>query len=440
MNRLFPISLLGTITAFSFFLFSCSKTTEKQEVKTKTLSVVNLDSLNRPDEPVVVSRQDLATYLGEIPNGQVPLLLTMNGKDLPSQTDDLNGDGQWDELAFVCSLASYDSMTIEVILIPADSLPIYPARTSITYGRKPSEKEPITSITEVGFGKNILPYQANQMDGPAWENDKVGYRIYLDGRNAHDVFGKKVPYMVLQNVGNVEGEPKDNYHVLADWGRDVLQVGTSLGAGGLGLYENGQLFRVGITLGEKVSNVDSTVYQLVSMGPVRSIFRLGYYGWHAGSQVLNLENTISIWAGSHSYRNEVKLSGAAGEVELITGLVSINNQNPLFQETFDPNWVGIGMHDKNTYEREFFLGLGMLVPKEHFVGVGEAPKEGKGITQTYYARLKAKNNEPFTYHVLSGWEMEDQGYTQSDYFYDLVRHEASRLNHPVKVVFGEKGI
>ena len=38
-----------------------------------------------------------------------------------------------------------------------------------------------------------LGYQRYQTDGPSWENDKVGFRHYLDGRNSKDVFGKKTP-------------------------------------------------------------------------------------------------------------------------------------------------------------------------------------------------------------------------------------------------------
>ncbi len=35
-------------------------------------------------------------------------------------------------------------------------------------------------------------------EGPGWESDKVGYRFYLDQRNATDVFGKLTTDMVLQ--------------------------------------------------------------------------------------------------------------------------------------------------------------------------------------------------------------------------------------------------
>ncbi len=42
---------------------------------------------------------------------------------------------------------------------------------------------------------------AYQMEGPAWENDLVGFRNYLDQRNGMDIFGKIESRMVLDSVG-----------------------------------------------------------------------------------------------------------------------------------------------------------------------------------------------------------------------------------------------
>ena len=49
--------------------------------------------------------------------------------------------------------------------------------------------------------------------GPGWESDKVGYRFYLDWRNAADIFGKKVDTLVLQDVGQ-DGLIRSHHGVL----------------------------------------------------------------------------------------------------------------------------------------------------------------------------------------------------------------------------------
>ena len=75
-------------------------------------------------------------------------------------------------------------------------------------------------------------------EGPGWESDLVGYRFYLDWRNATDIFGKKDHrYGACKDVGQ---DGFDSYHEPADWGMDVLKVGESLGIGALGLLAGRQ--------------------------------------------------------------------------------------------------------------------------------------------------------------------------------------------------------
>lgn len=78
-------------------------------------------------------------------------------------------------------------------------------------------------------------------EGPGWESDLVAYRLYLDERNVPDIFGKKLPDPVLPKIG----QGKDDYHVMADWGQDILQVNQSLGAGGIGVWRDGKVTQLG---------------------------------------------------------------------------------------------------------------------------------------------------------------------------------------------------
>ena len=55
-------------------------------------------------------------------------------------------------------------------------------------------------------------------EGPGWESSKVGYRMYLDWRNAIDIFGKVTDTMVLSKVG-LDGF--DSYHEKQSWGQDI---------------------------------------------------------------------------------------------------------------------------------------------------------------------------------------------------------------------------
>jgi hypothetical protein len=85
------------------------------------------------------------------------------------------------------------------------------------------------------IGDKLFPYE-----GIGWENDLIGYRIYLDERAVGDVFGKKISDVALPGV-----DYRKAYHEMAPWGMDVMHVGPSMGIGGLGLYRDGKLARFG---------------------------------------------------------------------------------------------------------------------------------------------------------------------------------------------------
>ena len=55
---------------------------------------------------------------GEIPiiEGQLPLP-QLDGEALPSQLDDLDGDGEWDELAFTMPIDANSKQTISLIYV-----------------------------------------------------------------------------------------------------------------------------------------------------------------------------------------------------------------------------------------------------------------------------------------------------------------------------------
>ncbi len=106
-----------------------------------------------------------------------------------------------------------------------------PNDDSRSYAAVDSFDVPATHIIQ----DKMFPYE-----GIGWENELIGYRIYLDERAVGDVFGKKTPGVTLPSV-----DYRSRYHEMADWGMDVMHVGPSMGIGGLGLYRDGKLARFG---------------------------------------------------------------------------------------------------------------------------------------------------------------------------------------------------
>jgi hypothetical protein len=89
------LSMKTSVVMIAFFLFSsCSGGNSNQ------ITVTNPVDMERTDELVVLKRSDIEAKTGAIPAGRYTLVM-LNNQPLVVQYDDMNGDGNWDELAFL---------------------------------------------------------------------------------------------------------------------------------------------------------------------------------------------------------------------------------------------------------------------------------------------------------------------------------------------------
>ena len=95
-------------------LISC--TGQKKE---QTVVIENPTQSARPDEAVVLKRAQLRSAADNL----VPALVDTAGNYAASQVDDLDGDGKWDELAFVTDLAPAEKVTFKVVWLDPAQYP-----------------------------------------------------------------------------------------------------------------------------------------------------------------------------------------------------------------------------------------------------------------------------------------------------------------------------
>jgi hypothetical protein len=282
-----------------------------------------------------------------------------------------------------------------------------------------------------------MGYQPYQTDGPSWENDCVGFRHYLDGRNSKDVFGKKVKYMSPDNVGiNDNGVTQDNYHVMEEWGRDILAVGNSVGIGGFGLKIGDDLARLGVTEADSLNNVSETDYTVLANGPARGLMKFEYHDWNPEGmgRTYQVEEYTTIWPGMHGYQNTVSISGIQGDEELVIGLVNSRTDKSLMIMEVGEFQV-IYTHDLQTYEKEWYLGLALIIPKANYLGFMEAPKEGS-LSNTYLAKMKILDGKQLSYYAIAAWELADSNFRDEAYFRNYLKSLAEKLGVEVKVSVG----
>lgn len=233
-------------------------------------------------------------------------------------------------------------------------------------------------------------------EGPGLENSQVGYRLYLDWRNAIDVFGKKTDTMVLSRVG-LDGF--DSYHEMAPWGMDILKAGKSLGIGSYGRFMNDSV--------AKFRNVKNTRAQ-ISNSDSRSEVQITYTGWNTGTDTIDLVSTLTIFPEDRFTR--VKLKPSTLLEGLTTGIVKFDNIELVQKKSINGNWGYIATYGNQTLVSDEDK-LGMAI----FYKVSEV-KEVKAGSYDHLVIFKALD-EPVTYYFLAAWEQEPNGIKTSESFF-----------------------
>ena len=409
----YSIFLLGAIALLS----SCKKQVETSPISTITLE--NQLAIDRVQEVVRIPKENVLASLDTIiHDGQLPVLVDSTGVVIPQQWEDTDGDGKWDELLTALDFKANESLEITLEVLGATEVPSFTMHTDVHFGigkAKPVANEvPLYTRQGDPREKDSLFFQ---MEGPAWENDKVGFRNYFDPRNGVDIFGKTTSKMALSKAGLTT-----NYHELADWGMDILKVGNSLGSGAIALKHNDTLSRI--------TGVENTEFHLIKEGPIQAVFELVHKGHKIGGQTLDITNRISIAKGQWGYKSEVSFSGLAANSHLVSGIVNFK-PNEMSAKLVDDYNVVLSYGEQS--ENKDKLGMAILTPSSHYIGQENAPKEGDGIVKTYLVTMKASNTAPTSYYFLSGWQLSDPAFQTKAGFEQMVATTAKRLSHPIIV-------
>jgi hypothetical protein len=419
--------ILLVLAVASLFFQACKKEA--------TLVLENPLDSERIDETLILSRADVEKIVGTIGEGLAPVL-KKNRVLVPSQADDMDGDGKWDELAFTLDFQASEKIELACELVPENEYPAFEKRTNVRLGLPDGNgkwKEADHAVAPVGLAG--FP-TISQGEGVAWENDKFGFRVYFDCRNAKDLFGKLKPGLIIDKVHTPE---MGSYHELADWGMDVLHCGSSLGAGGLAMLENDSLYRLGST--------EVYEYQKITEGPVRSVFDLKYKGWDVAGQKLEAVEHISVFPGKYWFQSDVTVSGVEGEKQLVTGIVTSKLKNEPYQFDANAAYKAIATLDIQSMNNDE-LGMAVMLKKDeatriarttdidyYKLGYQTVPEKNFSnvISETYYVAQKIKNNVPARHYFYAVWGLENPKWKNIDNFRQYIKEEADKLSSPIVV-------
>jgi hypothetical protein len=400
---------------------------------TKQITISNRLNAERPDELVVLKRKELEKQVGTIARGKYIILKKGTGAPLVVQFDDVNADKVWDEAAFLYSFKPNEKLQLQASVTSAPATIKAVVRAHVRHMKKNADDSfgpaldkdimPVNALP-TDFSKQALPPYLTE--GPAWENDKVGFRLYFDIRNGKDIWGKTTTRMVMDEVG---ADTSKNYHKQADWGMDVLKVGASLGAGSLALQmplpgKKDTLVRLG------GKNIERVTFEKIADGPVRAIFKLQYRNWKVANGIapVTVTEVISIWGGQYFYESKVTVSNAPAGSKLVTGIVNLRSKQ--VHQIDSIGYKAIYTYDVQS-ENSDKLGMAILMPGNQ-VTTGVTPNSNTDIQNTYTISAPVTNNQPVVFRFYAGWEQSDSRFASEEGFRGFMVNEMLHNAKPIR--------
>ena len=280
----------------AILLLSTVASSAASHIKVLKLAVTNPGAEARPAANVVLPVSALRAIASDFAAGAVIVTTsdaaslaqdaaTLQTVELPSQADDLDGDGKWDELAFQIDLKPGQTRIV-----------------TLAYGDAPTIQRLRSQYPKRTDARFAVHYE-----GPGWESEETAWRIYFDKRNAIDLFRKRRPGLYL----DLFASPEYVYHQESPFGRDIYGIGKALGVAGIGALVEGKV--------TPVADVADRKWRVISAGPVRAILEFEYTGWKIGARTVDLVSRITQWAGEHGFEHRVTVRNGEG-VTLVTGI------------------------------------------------------------------------------------------------------------------------
>jgi hypothetical protein len=371
-------------------------------------------------ETSAIEKQVLTLKISELTakypdfNEQAFVVLNDN-TEAASQALDLNYDGTLDEIAFI-----YSTGKTEILYSPGEiKTREYESKSYAEISHKINGEFKKREYIGGEFkNTDYLKVPAEHTDhswfiryeGPGWESDNVGYRFYLDWRNAVDIFGKKTGEMVLHKVG-LDGF--DSYHEMSDWGMDILKVGGSLGLGSFGQWNAGKANRV-----EKTDSLQS---RIIASGPIHSIVKTDYFGWKIEDKILDLNSYLSIDAHSRLTRSDLIFSEELSNI--CTGIVKHDSAKVL-RSSAAADWQYLATYGPQSLNNDK-LGMVVFYQKKDLIQLTED-------AESHVLVLQPTENK-VVYYFAAAWELEPGGISTEEQFENYLNNTLSELNNSVSI-------
>lgn len=272
-------------------------------------------------------------------------------------------------------------------------------------------------------------YVPERLDDFAWENDKVAHRTYGPALKAPapagsdkevlatsglDIWFKRVSYPIVDRWYNVG---HDHYHHDEGEGLDMYNVGTTLGAGGTGIWTGGKLYK----------GVNYTHWKVVANGPLRAIFELTYDNWDAAGTKVSEVKRFTVDAGHYLDRidSTFTFSGAATLPVAVGVFKTPSDKREEGKPTLTEDAASKALLQWNAQKVNGDFGVAVILPSAGNPAYGSDDKNAFMIAP-------ATSGKPLRYYVGAAWTKPGE-ITSPEQWKRYVDDEAKRLAAPVTV-------
>jgi unsaturated chondroitin disaccharide hydrolase len=296
----------------------------------------------------------------------------LQAEEVPSQIDDLDGNGTADELAFQVKLAAGQTRLV-----------------TIAFG----DAATMMRLKGEHFARTHAKF-ATRYEGAGWESERTAWRLYFDKRNAIDLFGKRRPGLYLETFAT----PGYDYHAELPIGRDIYRNGDALGIGSIAALVDGKVI--------KVADVAERSWRVINTGPVRAIIELTYKGWKLGgaNPDATLISRFTQWAGDRGFWHDVTVTPAT--LTLVTGIpkkagVPKIEVAPAVLATYGAQVLRPGATATESLPDQQ-LGLAIVISDRDTSGAASALPDDAA---NHLATVKLTNGRG-RYYVTAAWDQE----------------------------------
>ena len=269
-------------------------------------------------------------------------------------------------------------------------------------------------------------------DDFAWENDRIAHRVYGPALNSEvagrerlrssgiDIWAKRVPYPIIDRW---YAKGHDQFHKDEEGeGLDLYSIGTSRGAGGLGIWDGSKLWTS--------DNYSSA--RVLSNGPRRVAFELNYSSWPAGDAAEASESRrVVLDCGSQFNAVESRFN-ASGDASIVGIGITVHPalegfSAPKLSAGADGRWL-------SNWEEGPHGGLGVAVILDPASDPsGTATETGaQGGNSNYLLLTKVTSNAPLKYLTGFGWSGAGQ-FRNKEEWEAHVKLTYERWRNPLKI-------